>query len=143
MITLRGHIIYVIKTNHNFFHGACTWFMREILQLLMYDITGLWQQPSKSYNFSQISRSHHTNSVWFWRVREKCQLRKPPCYFCVMACDTSISYIDCMISHNPPRVTRNSRLKMASLMAIAHHNVPYCTTTIPTHTIPYVLYYIK
>ncbi len=35
-------------------------------------------------------------------------------------------------------VTRNSRLKMASLMAIAHHNVPY-----KYYTIPYVLYHIK
>ena len=65
--------------------------------------TLVYQQPSKSYNFSRFSRSHHTNSVGFWRVREKCKLRKPPCYFCVVTCNTSISYIDCMLSHNPPR----------------------------------------
>ena len=59
------------------------------------------QQPSKSYNFPRFSPSHHTNSVWFWRVREKCELRMPPCYFCVLTCDTSISYKDCMISHDP------------------------------------------
>ena len=59
------------------------------------------QQPSKSYNFSRFSRSRHTNFVWFWRVGEKCKLRKPPCYFCVLTRDTSKSYKDCMISHNP------------------------------------------
>ncbi len=39
-------------------------------------------------------------------------------------------------------VMRNSRLKMASQMAIVHHNVPYRSTPKPTSTIPYTLYFI-
>ena len=122
---MLSRLSYQLMTRLLCFTGISSYKVCMILTLV-------YQQPSKSYNFPRFSPSHHTNSVWFWRVQEKCELRMPPCYFCVLMCDTSISYILYDFTQSPIcPVMRNSRLKMASLMATVHHNVPYRTT--PPH----------
>ena len=99
--------------------------------------------PDVTRHYYNWTGSHHTNSVWFWRVREKCELRMPPCYFCVLTCDTSISYKDCMISHDPTYALL--RVILGLKWPVYGNSTSKCTISYPTHTHKHTvpLYYIR